>query len=79
MCGGVFEKAWTDEEALAESKSNFGEIPQEERAVVCDDCFNKMHPTNFPLATKIAKAAIASVQKSSTSQAPKKSGTVKCT
>ena len=43
-CGGVFETAWTDEEAVAE----YGEVfqgkhePAHEADVVCDDCYQKM-------------------------------------
>lgn len=75
MCGGVFEKAWSDEEAVAEAKRYFGEIPEEKRAIICDSCFNKIHPEKFPLATKIAKTAIAKAQPSRQSVAPIKSGT----
>lgn len=42
QCNGTFEKAWTDEEAMAEAEENFGEIPDDQREVVCDDCFEKM-------------------------------------
>lgn len=37
-CKGTFEKAWTDEEALAEMKELFGELSEAERVVICDDC-----------------------------------------
>lgn len=40
MCGGVFEKGWTDEEATAEAVSIFGEH-REDDAIVCDDCWNE--------------------------------------
>ncbi len=42
MCGGKFVKGWTDEEANAEAQELFGEIPEIEKAIVCDDCFNKL-------------------------------------
>lgn len=40
-CGGVFEKGWSDEEALAEAAEVFPDWggPMD---VVCDDCWNKM-------------------------------------
>lgn len=44
MCGGVFEKGWTDEEAMKESKEIWGEIPEEDLVVICDDCFNRRTP-----------------------------------
>lgn len=40
VCGNVYEKAWSDEEAMKESRELWGEIPEEEREVVCDDCFH---------------------------------------
>lgn len=40
-CGGVYEKIWSDEEAMAESKENFGDIPADDLAIICDDCYNK--------------------------------------
>lgn len=43
MCGQVYEKAWTDDEAMAEAEENFGpEITQADPsqiAIVCDDCY----------------------------------------
>lgn len=39
-CGGVFEKSRPDEEALEESVETFGEMKQENLAIVCDDCYN---------------------------------------
>lgn len=40
-CGGIFGKGWTDEEAEKEIKDIWGEIPKQERAVICDDCFHR--------------------------------------
>jgi len=40
-CGGVFESAWTDEEARAESERLFPGVPVTEMAEICDDCFEK--------------------------------------
>ena len=45
-CGGVFEKTWSDEDAIAEMKDNFGDLPESERAVVCDDCFHAIMGAN---------------------------------
>lgn len=41
-CGEVYEKGWTEAEALAESAENFGPIASDDVAVVCDDCYKKM-------------------------------------
>ena len=38
-CGETFNKGWTDEEAHAEADA-IG-FPQEEREIVCDDCYKK--------------------------------------
>lgn len=41
-CGGVFPKAWTDEEAAAEAKAVWGAVPApEEAATICDDCYRE--------------------------------------
>ncbi len=39
-CLGAFRKAWTDEEALAESASLFPD--EDDMAVVCDDCWKEL-------------------------------------
>ena len=41
-CSETFEKTRTDEEALKELEDNFGVIPKDQRAIVCDDCYNKI-------------------------------------
>ena len=48
MCKGIFEKAWSEEESLAELKSYFGEISKEDCEVICDDCFQRVHPAKHP-------------------------------
>jgi hypothetical protein len=42
LCGGEFRKAWPEDEALEEQREVFGEVPDEERAVVCDDCYRRV-------------------------------------
>jgi hypothetical protein len=44
LCGQTYEKAWTDEEALAEAEDNFSPAELEDTAVVCDDCYRKFMP-----------------------------------
>ena len=46
-CGGIFEKGWSDEDAMDECKETFGELAEMPLAVICDDCYKK-------LITKIA-------------------------
>jgi hypothetical protein len=58
-CGNVYEKGWTDEEAEKEAAENFGKPTNEWRdnvAVICDDCYQKMNPKNYPeLVEKVKK------------------------
>ncbi len=63
ICGGIFEKARTDEEALEESRQIFGDIPKEEMEIVCDDCYEKIKPEKFPITVKVTKAAISKAKK----------------
>jgi hypothetical protein len=41
ICGGFFEKGWSDEEAEAEREVNFPGIPPSEFSLICDDCYKK--------------------------------------
>ncbi len=44
-CGGDFSykvDQWSEEMAQAESAATFGPIPEEEQAIVCDDCYKLM-------------------------------------
>lgn len=41
-CHKTFTTAWSDEEAMQESKEVWGEYSKEDLAVVCDDCYNKV-------------------------------------
>lgn len=38
VCGGVFEKGRQDEDAAAEARDRYGDVPIEECGIVCDDC-----------------------------------------
>jgi len=47
LCGEIYEKGWSDEEAYAEATEIFGKPPEEwdeEQAVICDGCFRQMNP-----------------------------------
>lgn len=44
-CGGMFEKEWTEEQALDEYRKIFGKLPKalyERKASLCDDCYRKV-------------------------------------
>jgi len=41
-CGEIFEKDWSDEEALEERNEVFGNVPDSECDLVCDDCYRKI-------------------------------------
>ena len=38
-CGRTFPKQWSDEEAFADMMVRSGYIPESERAIVCDECY----------------------------------------
>ena len=42
MCGGVFDKGWSDDEAKKELDATFPGIKVEDCDVVCDDCYKKI-------------------------------------
>lgn len=44
ICGRIFEKTWSDDEAIAEMQFFFGQVTESERAIICDDCYQKIHP-----------------------------------
>jgi len=56
MCGGIFNKGWTGEEAMEECVENFGEeiAYGEKLEIICDDCYQKIRPDEHP--EELAKA-----------------------
>lgn len=57
-CHGVFEKGWSDEEAQTEAEVTFGKPVKDwknEAALVCEDCYQKMLPSNHPNLVAEAK------------------------
>ena len=48
MCRQVYTKARSDEEAMQETQQYWPDTTQEELAVVCDDCWQKIHPERNP-------------------------------
>ena len=60
-CNGIFDKGWSDEEADKEAEDYFGKPKEDWRdgaAIVCDDCFNDMHPLKYPEIVKETKKRI---------------------
>ncbi len=49
MCGGVFEKTRSDEEAMRETNELFGDVTREDCDVICDDCFKIVCPNGRPI------------------------------
>lgn len=41
VCKGEFsfDPSWSEEDALAEMHEKFGDVPESDRRVICDDCF----------------------------------------
>jgi DNA-directed RNA polymerase subunit RPC12/RpoP len=53
-CHGTFEKAWTDEEALAEYEAAFTEEERADvREVVCDDCYTLIMADKIELERRL--------------------------
>ena len=45
-CDGIFDKGWTDEEAIKELEERFPGFKTDECGLVCDDCFNQFLTEN---------------------------------
>lgn len=61
MCHNTYEKDWSDEEALKEAENIFGKPVKDWKCsaeIICDDCFNKVHPSKFPVALEAVKNLI---------------------
>lgn len=39
ICGGIFVTTISEDEQIAEMLELWGELPEEERVEICDDCF----------------------------------------
>lgn len=57
MCGNIYEKGISDEEAHKELEDIFGkEMATHDNTVYfCDDCFNLINPENHPDKVESAK------------------------
>lgn len=40
-CGETYDKGRSDEDAMMESKTLWGDLPKDELVVICDDCFER--------------------------------------
>jgi len=61
MCGNVYKKGWTYEEAKEEAKEIFSKHPDDwkiEQEVIYDDCFNKINPAENKEEVEKAKKLI---------------------
>ena len=47
ICGAIYEKEWTDEEAAAERKENFGTDHAPDDGIACDDCYRRFVGEHF--------------------------------
>jgi DNA-directed RNA polymerase subunit RPC12/RpoP len=54
MCGEENEKGWSDEEAVSEMERYFGQVPESARVIICDDCYQKIKPSDHPEQVKAA-------------------------
>ncbi len=45
-CSNIYEKDWTDEEAIKESNEMFGDCNKNDLAIICDNCYKKLFPVN---------------------------------
>ena len=48
MCGGTIEEVTPEADMLEEMRGHFGEVPESERVIVCDDCYKAMDPATHP-------------------------------
>lgn len=56
-CKKIYNKGWSDEEAMAEAVANFGQgLASASTDLMCDDCYNEIHPHKHP--DKVASAVL---------------------
>lgn len=59
MCGNEYEFETPHEEAVKEMKDLWGEqMTVNQCDIVCDDCFQKIHPSKYPEQAEAAKRAV---------------------
>jgi uncharacterized CHY-type Zn-finger protein len=49
ICKNIYEKGCSDEEIEKEVKEIWGEIPKNERVVLCDDCWKQKSMTEIKM------------------------------
>lgn len=57
LCQGVFEKTWSDAEALMESRRMFGYLEPDEIATVCDTCFMDIYTVGVSRRPTLVRGA----------------------
>jgi hypothetical protein len=58
MCRKVFETVTSHEEALAEMEFYFGPVPEEERDIICDECYKKINPAEHPEIVALVRKSL---------------------
>lgn len=58
MCQGIFGKTASEEEAKAELKEFFGDVPVEDCDIVCDDCWEKIRPDRHGLSLPVTEESM---------------------
>jgi hypothetical protein len=48
VCKGFFEKGWSEDEANKESKELWGDLAEDQLAVICEDCFKRGMSRRLP-------------------------------
>ncbi|MEK6882893.1 MAG: hypothetical protein AABY22_24935 [Nanoarchaeota archaeon] len=43
-CEKIYQYGWTKKEALKEMRELWGEILEKNRVLICDDCWQEIHP-----------------------------------
>ena len=46
VCRQTFGKEWSDEDAYAEARTNFGDVDKSQLSAVCDDCYRQVAAAN---------------------------------
>lgn len=59
LCGGTFEKAWSEEEAQAEAERLFSPAELEDTAIVCHDCWLSLMDATPRIRAEVAREAAA--------------------
>lgn len=42
ICRGIFEKGWSEEEAIEEQRRKFNEEPKDDDVILCENCYRAL-------------------------------------